>query len=129
MRARPLLGLILLASACAPAAGPGVPMVVVCPPGQECRAQPANLNTAELRGDPAPGVGAPVRRGGRMVDPVASARAAEAAAEGGVVQAQHDFALMLFRGEGVSRDPYRALQYMRRAARGGHVPDPARAGG
>jgi TPR repeat protein len=41
------------------------------------------------------------------------------AAENGVPEAQYNLALMLFRGDGVARQPYQALQWMRRAGRNG----------
>ncbi|WP_338662241.1 hypothetical protein VQH23_18725 [Pararoseomonas sp. SCSIO 73927] len=88
------------------------PDVVVCHPGMPCHVQPIGAVTAELDGD----------RSGPSMEAPESARGLVAAAEGGSPNAQYRLATLLFRGgEGFRRQPYAALQWMRRAAESGDV--------
>ena len=112
------LGALLLgATVVAACAGPGVPgggfgpSVVVCQPGEPCRVQPTGMQTAVLDGTPTdPGEYPP------------SVRGLAAAAEGGSADAQFRMATLLFRGgEGMPRQAYAALQWMRRSAQGGDI--------
>jgi len=84
--------------------------VVVCHPGQPCHVQPIGGVTARLDDS------------GPTGEVPESARGLMAAAEAGVADAQYRLATLLFRGgEGVRRQAYPALQWMRRAAEGGDL--------
>lgn len=58
----------------------------------------------------------------RARNPAEAARWFSTAAENGVPESQHALALMLFQGDGVPRDPFGGVTWMRRAAQNGHAP-------
>ena len=98
---------------CAPRGGGFGPEAVVCPPGVPCRVQPTGVVTGVYDDDP--------RRPGRP-EHGESLRGLVAAAEAGVPDAQYRLATVLFRGTpDTPRQPYPALQWMRRAGEGGDV--------
>ncbi|WP_159348431.1 tetratricopeptide repeat protein [Roseomonas harenae] len=106
------IGLAACAGRGQPGEGHG-PSVVVCPPGRQCSLHPTAARTVLPDEDP---------KRPRTPEHSESARGLVAAAESGVPDAQYRLAALLFRGgEGTPRQPYGALQWMRRAADGGDL--------
>jgi TPR repeat protein len=105
------IGLAACAGQGRPGGGFG-PEVVVCQPGRPCGSQPTAIGLAPDEDPQRP----------RTPEHGESARDLVAAAESGIPDAQYRLATLLFQGgQGTPRQPYGALQWMRRAAESGDL--------